>query len=81
MSKRKEKILEVTGSMFPEQFEKSRQEVSDCGLNANESQKILEHTECKGHIRILFGEYMGEADMLFTVGKEQFYEIFQNLCK
>lgn len=63
------------------EIENSRQEVSDCGLNANESQKMLENTECKGQIRILFGEYMGEADRLFTVGKEQFYEIFQNLCR
>lgn len=31
-------------------------------------------------MRILFGEYMGEADVLFTVGRESFYEIFQDIC-
>ena len=31
-------------------------------------------------IRILFGEYIGEADVLFTVGRESFYEIFQDIC-
>lgn len=32
------------------------------------------------HIKILFGEYMGEADILYNVGKENMDEIFQNLC-
>lgn len=32
-------------------------------------------------VRILFGEYMGEADILFTVKRERLYEVFQNLCK
>ena len=31
-------------------------------------------------MRILFGEYMGEADVLFTVERERFYEIFQDIC-
>lgn len=31
-------------------------------------------------MRILFGEYMGEVDILFTVERENFYEIFQDIC-
>ncbi len=31
-------------------------------------------------VKILFGEYMGEADLLFSVGRENIYEIFQNIC-
>lgn len=31
-------------------------------------------------VKILFGEYMGEADILFSVGRENIYEIFQNIC-
>ncbi|MDE7446206.1 MAG: hypothetical protein K2N15_10990 [Lachnospiraceae bacterium] len=32
-------------------------------------------------MRILFGEYMGEADILFTTERESFYEIFQDICR
>lgn len=36
--------------------------------------------EGEEHIKILFGEYMGEANLLYIVGKENIDEIFQNLC-
>lgn len=32
-------------------------------------------------IKILFGEYMGEADILYNIGKENMNEIFQDLCR
>ena len=32
-------------------------------------------------VKILFGEYMGEADILFSMGREKFYEVFQDLCR
>lgn len=32
------------------------------------------------NLKILFGEYMGEADLLFVAERERAYEIFQNLC-
>ena len=32
-------------------------------------------------VRILFGEYMGEADILFNIGKERIYEVFQDICR
>lgn len=35
----------------------------------------------EAQVKILFGEYMGEADLLLTVDRERLYEIFQNLCR
>ncbi len=53
-----------------EQMQNNGQESSDYRPEENEVQ-----------IKILFGEYMGEADVLFDAGKERFYEIFQDLCR
>ncbi len=33
-----------------------------------------------GQVKILFGEYMGEADLLFQAERERLYEIFQDIC-
>ena len=33
-----------------------------------------------GKVKILFGEYMGEADLLFQAERERLYEIFQDIC-
>lgn len=42
-----------------------------------ESREVfLEERQGKKQIRILFGEYMGEADVLFSVERDKFYEIF-----
>ncbi len=38
-------------------------------------------TEEEEQVKILFGEYMGEADILFSIGREKFYEVFQDLCR
>lgn len=31
-------------------------------------------------VKVLFGEYMGESDILFSIRREKFYEVFQDLC-
>lgn len=53
------------------------EEMPKDGQEGNEAQSGQEED---GQIKILFGEYMGEADLLFTIGKEQFNEVFQDLC-
>lgn len=32
-------------------------------------------------VQILFGEYMGQADVLFTLGEEEADEVFQGICR
>lgn len=49
--------------------------IQECG------QKMQGNVESEKKISILFGEYMGEADTLFVLEKERFYEIFQYLCR
>lgn len=39
-----------------------------------------EDSEAEKQVRILFGEYMGEADLLFIVGRERLNAVFQDLC-
>ncbi|MFG6337864.1 MAG: hypothetical protein K1W31_05365 [Lachnospiraceae bacterium] len=36
--------------------------------------------EKQEQLMILFGEYMGEADVLYRVERKKMYEIFQYLC-
>lgn len=45
------------------------------------SQVPERQTEEEKQVKILFGEYMGEADILFTAGREKFYEVFQDICR
>lgn len=45
------------------------------------SQVPERQTEEEKQVKILFGEYMGEADILFSIGREKFYEILQDICR
>ena len=46
-----------------------------------ETRTVQENTKEEGQIKIMFGEYMGEADILFDIRRERFYEVFQYLCR
>lgn len=46
----------------------------------NNGQMLNKNCAGEKEVKILFGEYMGEADLLFSVGRENIYEIFQNIC-
>lgn len=48
--------------------------------NPEDIQTLRGDIRGRGQVKILFGEYMGEADLLFRVEREGFYEIFQDIC-
>lgn len=41
---------------------------------------LPERARMEERVQILFGEYMGQADVLFTMGKEKVNEVFQDIC-
>ncbi len=65
----------MAGTFIRQMLEEMLEDIPECG------QKVQRNAEREKQVRILFGEYMGEADTLFTVEKERFYEIFQYLCR
>ena len=48
------------------------------GMFGNTSKTNMRKEE---EIKILFGEYMGTADFLYHIGKEELYEVFQDICR
>ena len=48
--------------------------------NPEDIQTLRGDIRWKGQVKILFEEYMGEADLLFQEERERLYEIFQDIC-
>jgi hypothetical protein len=42
---------------------------------------LPEQARLEEHVQILFGEYMGQADVLFNLGEEEADEVFQDICR
>lgn len=45
-----------------------------------EANFLPKRADMEERVQILFGEYMGQADVLFTLGEEAGDEVFQNIC-